>query len=64
MRELAALVKSSKTARGYDEVLVAGEPEWRTEALRRAQGIPLSEGVWNSLMEAARALHVALPEGV
>jgi len=64
MRELVALAKSSKTARGYDEVLVAGEPEWRTEALRRAQGIPLSEGVWNSLVEAARSSHVALPEGV
>lgn len=62
MQELVAMVKSSKTARGYDEILVAGEPEWRAEERRRSEGIPLSEGVWKSLSEAARELRVALPE--
>lgn len=61
IRELVQLVKSSKPARGYDEVLVAGEPEWRFEAQRKNDGIPLSEGVWQSLVEAARAAGVALP---
>jgi LDH2 family malate/lactate/ureidoglycolate dehydrogenase len=61
MRELVALVKSSKAARGYDEILVAGDPEWRVEARRRANGIPLSEGVWQSLTEFARQSGVALP---
>jgi len=61
MRELVQLVKSSSTARGYDEVLVAGEPEWRAEARRRTEGIPLSDGVWKSLGEAARQLGVAKP---
>jgi len=61
MRELVELVKSSKTARGYDDVLVAGEPEWRVEARRRKEGIPLSDGVWNSLLEAARQSGIAPP---
>jgi LDH2 family malate/lactate/ureidoglycolate dehydrogenase len=63
VRELAAMVKSSKTAAGYDQILVAGEPEWETEELRRRNGIPLSDGVWQNLMECARQLGVALPGG-
>ena len=62
MQELVAMVKSARTARGYDEILVAGDPEWRAEERRRSEGIPLSEGVWKSLSEAARELGVALPE--
>jgi len=62
MRDLVAMVKSSKTAPGYEEILVAGDPEWRTEELRRQSGIPLSEGVWQSLSECARQLGIALPE--
>lgn len=62
MRELVAMVKSSKTARGYDEVLVAGDPEWRSEEQRRKTGIPLSEGVWENLVQAAKLLAVPVPE--
>ncbi len=61
MQALVAMVKSSKTARGYDEVLVAGDPEWRIEEQRRRDGIPLSQGVWQNLVQAAQQLSVALP---
>ena len=61
MQSLVAMVKSSATAKGYDEVLVAGDPEWRAEAERRRTGIPLSDGVWNALVEAAAKLGVPLP---
>ncbi|HWY49347.1 MAG TPA: Ldh family oxidoreductase [Bryobacteraceae bacterium] len=61
MRALVTLVKSSRTAKGYDEVLVAGEPEWRAEELRRRDGIPLSDGVWQNLVQAAQQLGVAVP---
>jgi LDH2 family malate/lactate/ureidoglycolate dehydrogenase len=61
MRTLVAMVKSSKTAKGFDEVLVAGEPEWRAEEERRHDGIPLSDGVWQNLVAAAEKLGVALP---
>ena len=60
-QELVAMVKSSKTARGYDEILVAGDPEWRAEELRSSQGMPLSEGAWQGLAAAAQQLGVALP---
>ena len=43
MRSLVEMVKSSRAAKGFDEVLVAGEPEWRVEEQRRRDGIPVSE---------------------
>jgi LDH2 family malate/lactate/ureidoglycolate dehydrogenase len=58
---LVTMVKSSRPAKGYDEVLVAGEPEWRAEEIRRRDGIPLSEGVWQNLVQAAHQLGVPLP---
>jgi len=61
MQSLAAMVKSSSAAKGFDEVLVAGEPEWRAEAQRRRDGIPLSDGVWQNLVAAAEKLGVAVP---
>ncbi|MBZ5611818.1 MAG: Ldh family oxidoreductase [Acidobacteriia bacterium] len=61
MQELIAMVKSSKPAQGYDEVLVAGDPEWRAEEQRRRDGIPLSDGVWQNLAQAAEQLGVVLP---
>ena len=61
MRWLVAEVKSAAPAQGYDEVLVAGDPEWRAEEQRRRDGIPLAEGVWIKLKEAALKLGVALP---
>ena len=61
MKSLVSMVKSSSTAKGYDEVLVAGEPEWRAEEQRRRDGIPLSDGVWQNLVAAAQKLSVAVP---
>jgi LDH2 family malate/lactate/ureidoglycolate dehydrogenase len=61
MRSLVEMVKSSKTAKGFDEVLVAGEPEWRAEEERRRDGIPLSDGVWENLAASAAKLAVPLP---
>jgi LDH2 family malate/lactate/ureidoglycolate dehydrogenase len=62
MQSLVQLVKSSQPAQGFEEVLVAGEPEWRAEQQRRRDGITLSEGVWQNLTEAAKKLNVAVPE--
>jgi LDH2 family malate/lactate/ureidoglycolate dehydrogenase len=61
MRTLVSLVKSAAPASGYDEVLVAGEPEWRQQELRSKQGIPVSPGVWQALVEAAGQLKVTIP---
>ena len=59
MRDLTGLVKASAPAKGYGEVLVAGEPEWRAETDRTANGIPISAGVWQHLCEVAGPLTVA-----
>jgi LDH2 family malate/lactate/ureidoglycolate dehydrogenase len=45
-------------------VLVAGDPEWRTEADRRAHGIPVEDGNWKELCETAAALGAPTPTGI
>jgi LDH2 family malate/lactate/ureidoglycolate dehydrogenase len=62
MERLIAVIKSTPPAKGYDEVLVAGEPEWRMEAERRENGIPLEQGTWKSLTDAASRFGAAIPE--
>jgi LDH2 family malate/lactate/ureidoglycolate dehydrogenase len=61
MQELVGLIKSSAPAKGFEEVLVAGEPEWRSEEGRKADGIPISEGTWNDLTTIAKRHGVPLP---
>ncbi len=60
MERLVDVVKSAPPARGYEEVLVAGEPEWRMERERRARGIPLEAGTWKSLTDTATRLGVVI----
>jgi LDH2 family malate/lactate/ureidoglycolate dehydrogenase len=61
MEKLVNLVKSTPTAPGYDEVLVAGDPEWRMETERLAHGIPIADGNWQKLVEAAGRVNVTVP---
>jgi LDH2 family malate/lactate/ureidoglycolate dehydrogenase len=56
MRGLIEMVKSRKPAAGYDEVLVAGELEWRKEAECRANGVAVDEPLWKTLQEWAERL--------
>ena len=37
---------------------VPGEPEWRIEAERRANGIPIADGNWEQLCKAAASVGV------
>ena len=61
VEKLVALMKSTPAAPGYDEVMVAGDPEWRTEAERREKGIPIADGNWDSLVKAAARVNVPAP---
>jgi len=61
VEKLVALMKSTPAAPGYDEVMVAGDPEWRTEADRRQNGIPIAAGNWDQLCKAAERVGVAFP---
>jgi LDH2 family malate/lactate/ureidoglycolate dehydrogenase len=62
MQWLRDTLKSSAPAAGYGEVLVAGEPEWRAEAIRSREGIPIARGIWDELSALAASLNVAMPE--
>ena len=58
MNHLVGALKSTPPAPGYEEVLVAGEPEWRTEAERKTAGIPIEQGTWDALTAVALRLKV------
>lgn len=51
-------VKSAAPAAGFDEVLVANEPELRTEKYRREHGLPIPDGTWAGLMKSAAVFGV------
>jgi LDH2 family malate/lactate/ureidoglycolate dehydrogenase len=62
MKHVRGTLKSSPPARGFEEVLIAGEPEWRAEQIRRRDGIPVSRGIWDQLSKLAASLNVPVPE--
>jgi LDH2 family malate/lactate/ureidoglycolate dehydrogenase len=62
MENLVRTVKSARPAKGYEEVLVAGDPEWRMEERRRREGVPLDKSLWDRLTALAAASGVPIPE--
>ncbi len=60
---LGEMVKSSKLARGVDEVFIAGEIEFRRRAERLRDGIPLSGVVFQELQTLAAESGVAFDLG-
>jgi LDH2 family malate/lactate/ureidoglycolate dehydrogenase len=59
MKSLRETLTSTQPAAGYEEVLIAGDPEWHIEDQRRAAGIPMEPQVWASLEDTARKLGIA-----
>jgi len=56
-----ALIRRIKTSRlrpGFKEILLPGEPELRTAAKRRKEGIYLPERTWKEMMEIAEKKNV------
>jgi LDH2 family malate/lactate/ureidoglycolate dehydrogenase len=64
MQKLVREVKSAHSASGFEEVLVAGEPEWRSEERRMRDGIPIDGVVWEKLKEIALKLEVSPPKEI
>jgi LDH2 family malate/lactate/ureidoglycolate dehydrogenase len=58
VERLVENIKSTPTAAGYDEVMVAGDPEWRLEEQRRRDGVPLGAGTWEALLKAGERVGV------
>jgi len=59
--DLIDAIKGLPTAEGFNEILVAGEPEDRIYAERAQQGIPLPLGTIERLRQEAERLGVELP---
>lgn len=53
-----AHVAMSATAQGASEVLLPGDPEWRSRARRLVEGIPLPEATWEDILAAGREVGV------
>ena len=61
---LIAAQKTLPTADGFDEILVPGEPEYRMQAERSRNGIPLPMGTVDNLRPIAERFGVEMPHGV
>ena len=61
LERFVADLKSAAPAEGFDEVLVAGEPEWHTEQKRLRDGIPISDEVWQTLLKLSSQSGVSEP---
>ena len=62
MLKFREMIKNTQPALGYDEVLLAGEPEWRAQEQRAAGGIPIPRPTWEVLSQLGSRLGVSVPE--
>jgi LDH2 family malate/lactate/ureidoglycolate dehydrogenase len=58
VESLRDYIKSSKPAEGFEEVLLPGEPEFRTSRARQQNGIPLDDATWLKILRCAESLGV------
>ncbi len=61
MDELFAELKSQPKAPGVEEILIPGEPEWRTKALREKEGCPIREEDVSLLRQLGEDFGVPFP---
>ncbi len=64
VQSLSDGVRTCPRAPGVTEIKLPGDPERQERARRRATGIPLDEGTWKQLVEAAGRLGVAAPVAI
>jgi LDH2 family malate/lactate/ureidoglycolate dehydrogenase len=51
-------LKTVPPAPGFEEVMIPGEPETRSERERSVSGIPVAEEIWRSIQAAARSVSI------
>ena len=61
MDELFADLKSQPKAPGVEEILIPGEPEWRTKGQRESEGCPIREEDVKLLRQLGQELGVSFP---
>lgn len=59
--QLAGYIRATPRAAGVDTILLPGDPERRTLAVRQKDGIPMEDAHWAKLTETATRLGVAAP---
>jgi len=59
--DLVKFVRGCPKADGVNEILLPGDPERKTAAVRQSTGIPLDDGNWAALAKLAETLKVPLP---
>ncbi len=55
-------IHANPPVEGLESVMVPGEPEQRTAAARRLQGVPVDDVTWSNLSQSADHLDVTIPE--
>jgi uncharacterized oxidoreductase len=60
LADFTAWVKSAATATPDGEILMPGEPEYRTKVRRLREGISLDDTTWGQIQDVARSLNVPL----
>ena len=58
----AAHIRSSRLAPGFEQVLLPGEPERRSAERRGREGVPVDDGTWREVLEAAAKLGITQGE--
>jgi uncharacterized oxidoreductase len=58
--DLIRAVKSSKLRPGFEEIMIPGEPEFKTEQRRLKDGIPVPERTWEEIKSIAEKLNLNL----
>lgn len=51
-------IKNSAKAPGTSEILIPGEPEFRSALIREKSGIPISEEIWTNVVRLGRELGI------
>lgn len=58
----ASHIRSSRVAPGFEQILLPGEPERRAAEQRSRDGIPIDDGTWRDVLEAAGKLGITVGE--
>ena len=57
--DLKLHLKSCPPAEGFEEVLLPGEPEFRTAKRLKREGISVEDGIWQQIQQCAKSLGVS-----
>lgn len=60
LEALITFIKSSPTLPGFEEILIPGEPEFRTQQRRAQEGIWIEDTTWEEICAAGKELGVQL----